>query len=309
MDNHERLAGLAAAASRPRQKGSQQGRWPDRPPKTKPGPVGRQPPASLHGLQPLCCLSSPARVRRQPHAHEPHRPTADAHGTAGPLIGQATASPAPAQDVARRILESAWWAGFTFNGITAYGDGHDSLIGGLVNHPVHRCALRRTDQNGKVAAMPRPWTLRQTANRASTTTGMGSGLLRLKRPGAEATATAPEARATVALTMSSPLQTTKLRVAPLCWLEWGRCRSQRLGRQQIHQRCQGLGAVMVRCRRSVGLGGASSWRRNWSKRSGETACQACCTSSSRAALRAACRTKSVRVRPGPHDLSAPDRRA
>jgi hypothetical protein len=39
-------------------------------------------------------------------------------------------SPAPAQDVAHRTPESAWWAGFTFNGITAYGDGHDSLIGG-----------------------------------------------------------------------------------------------------------------------------------------------------------------------------------
>ncbi len=32
--------------------------------------------------------------------------------------------------MARRILASAWWAGFTFNGTTAYGDGHDSLIGG-----------------------------------------------------------------------------------------------------------------------------------------------------------------------------------
>ncbi|MEA5442108.1 hypothetical protein [Cyanobium gracile] len=32
-------------------------------------------------------------------------------------------SPAPAQDVARRILASAWWARFTFNGITAYGNG------------------------------------------------------------------------------------------------------------------------------------------------------------------------------------------
>ena len=32
--------------------------------------------------------------------------------------------------MARRILGSAWWAGFTFNCITAYGDGHDSLIGG-----------------------------------------------------------------------------------------------------------------------------------------------------------------------------------
>ncbi len=35
-----------------------------------------------------------------------------------------------AQDIARRILGSAWWAGFTFNGITAYGDGQDSRIGG-----------------------------------------------------------------------------------------------------------------------------------------------------------------------------------
>jgi ATP adenylyltransferase len=39
-------------------------------------------------------------------------------------------SPAPARDVAHRILGSAWWAGFTFNGITAYGDGQNSLIGG-----------------------------------------------------------------------------------------------------------------------------------------------------------------------------------
>ncbi|MCP9845829.1 hypothetical protein KBY86_02820 [Synechococcus sp. Lug-A] len=30
--------------------------------------------------------------------------------------------------MARRILGTAWWARFTFNGITAYGDGHDSLI-------------------------------------------------------------------------------------------------------------------------------------------------------------------------------------
>jgi hypothetical protein len=32
--------------------------------------------------------------------------------------------------VARRILGSRWWAGFTFNGITAYGNGATSLIGG-----------------------------------------------------------------------------------------------------------------------------------------------------------------------------------
>ena len=31
--------------------------------------------------------------------------------------------------MARRILESAWWAGFTFNGITAYGVGErDALL-------------------------------------------------------------------------------------------------------------------------------------------------------------------------------------
>jgi hypothetical protein len=38
-------------------------------------------------------------------------------------------SPAPAQDIARRILGSRWWARFTFNGITAYGNGAYSLIG------------------------------------------------------------------------------------------------------------------------------------------------------------------------------------
>jgi hypothetical protein len=32
--------------------------------------------------------------------------------------------------VARRIQGSGWWAGFTFNGITAYGNGAYSLIGG-----------------------------------------------------------------------------------------------------------------------------------------------------------------------------------
>ena len=52
----------------------------------------------------------------------------------GDLAGQVpppvSPSPAPAQDVARRILGRAWWAGFTFNGITADGDGHDSRIGG-----------------------------------------------------------------------------------------------------------------------------------------------------------------------------------
>ncbi|NQV11389.1 MAG: hypothetical protein HQ527_09550 [Cyanobacteria bacterium] len=31
--------------------------------------------------------------------------------------------------MARRILGSRWWARFTFNGITAYGNGAYSLIG------------------------------------------------------------------------------------------------------------------------------------------------------------------------------------
>ncbi|MEA5442111.1 hypothetical protein [Cyanobium gracile] len=52
-------------------------------------------------------------------------------------------SPAPAQDVARRILGSAWWGGFTFNGITAYGNGHDSLIGGDELSDAERDALQQ----------------------------------------------------------------------------------------------------------------------------------------------------------------------
>ena len=38
-------------------------------------------------------------------------------------------SPAPAQDVARRIRR-AWWARFTFNGITRYDQGVYGLVGG-----------------------------------------------------------------------------------------------------------------------------------------------------------------------------------
>ncbi len=48
--------GLAGAARRPRQKGSQQDRTPNGPPKTKPGPVARQPPAPR-------CLPRAARRR------------------------------------------------------------------------------------------------------------------------------------------------------------------------------------------------------------------------------------------------------
>jgi hypothetical protein len=59
---------------------------------------------SPHAPNPLPHLRAPARVHRKAHAHAPHLPAPDAHGAAGPRIYQATASPAPAQDVARRIL-------------------------------------------------------------------------------------------------------------------------------------------------------------------------------------------------------------
>ena len=54
--------------------------------------------------QPLPHLRAPAALHRQAHAHEPRLPAPDAHGAPGTWICQATASPAPAQDVARRIL-------------------------------------------------------------------------------------------------------------------------------------------------------------------------------------------------------------
>jgi len=74
------LAGLAAATSLSLQKVSQQGRWPNGPPKTKPSRGARQPPASLHDLQPLCCLSSPAHIQRRADAHEPHLSATDITG-------------------------------------------------------------------------------------------------------------------------------------------------------------------------------------------------------------------------------------
>jgi hypothetical protein len=45
--------------------------------------------------------------------------------------------------VARRILGSAWWARFTFNGITAYGNGAYSLIGGVELCDAERDALQQ----------------------------------------------------------------------------------------------------------------------------------------------------------------------
>ena len=109
-------------------------------------------------------------------------------------------------------MEAHGGAGFTFNGITACGDGHDSRIGGdelsdterdelqqlcrqrldtfreqrgeevfahrsrhltpirgSVKYPVHQGTLRRTDQNGKVAA-----TSERRISRVSGSMGEGS---------------------------------------------------------------------------------------------------------------------------------------
>jgi hypothetical protein len=57
-----------------------------------------------HAPNPLPHLRAPARHHRETHAHEPLLTTPDAHGAPGPQICRATASPAPAQDMARRIL-------------------------------------------------------------------------------------------------------------------------------------------------------------------------------------------------------------
>ena len=73
-------------------------------------------------------------------------------------------SPPPAHNVARRILGSAWWAGFTFNGITAYGDGHDSLIGGDALSAGKRDGCLPTQEGAPTSAVCRPATA--TAKRA-----------------------------------------------------------------------------------------------------------------------------------------------
>jgi hypothetical protein len=43
---------------------------------------------------------------------------------------QGRRSPAPAQDVAQRILGRTWWARFTFNGISRREMGTVALVGG-----------------------------------------------------------------------------------------------------------------------------------------------------------------------------------
>ena len=91
---------MAAAASRPRQKGSQQGRWPDGPPKAKPGPVARQPPASLQASSPSATYKRLrqyiAERMRMSHIYQPLML----------LELPSRRSPAPAQDVGQRILGS-----------------------------------------------------------------------------------------------------------------------------------------------------------------------------------------------------------
>jgi hypothetical protein len=95
-----------------------------------------------HAPKPLPHQRAPPADHRQADAHEPHRSASDAHGTARPRICQATASPAPAQDIARRILgEDVTQIDYTTervkrmvgrvltgNGITRYGDGRYTLV-------------------------------------------------------------------------------------------------------------------------------------------------------------------------------------
>ncbi len=103
-------AGLAAAARRPRQKGSQQGRTPNGPPNTKPGPVARQPPASRHGPAPLRQIPASAALHRQAHAHEPRGPAPEAHGAPrppqpGPRAGRSPPNPGGGWDPYRYTTE------------------------------------------------------------------------------------------------------------------------------------------------------------------------------------------------------------
>jgi len=100
-------------------------------------------PRSPHAPNPLPHLRAPTRHHREAHAHEPLLTTPDVHGAPRPWICQATASPAPAQDVARRILgEDVTQIDYytervkrmvgkvlTGNGITRYDQGADGLVG------------------------------------------------------------------------------------------------------------------------------------------------------------------------------------
>ena len=82
--------------------------------------------------------------------------------------------------MARRILGSPWWAGFTFIGITAYGGGHDSLIGGDELSDGERDALLEL--------------YRQSLDTFREQRGEEVACLFVEKPAASATAAAPSPR-------------------------------------------------------------------------------------------------------------------
>jgi hypothetical protein len=61
-------AGLATAASLSFQKGFQRGRWPNGPPKTKPGPGARQQPALFNDHHPLLLMPCNQTKRTNKHS-------------------------------------------------------------------------------------------------------------------------------------------------------------------------------------------------------------------------------------------------
>jgi hypothetical protein len=85
-------------------KGSQQGRWPDGPPKAKPGPV----PGSRQDSPMSPPPSATYKRLREYTAKQMRMRPIDQPLMLLELLGRR--SPAPAQDVARRILGSRWWA-------------------------------------------------------------------------------------------------------------------------------------------------------------------------------------------------------
>ena len=108
---------------------------------------------SPHAPNPLPHLRAPARVHRKAHAHEPRLPAPDAHGAPGTRIGQATASPAPAQDVARRIL------GEDVTQIEYYAERVKRMVGKVhlqQHHPLRPGRLRSGERRGAERRRARP---------------------------------------------------------------------------------------------------------------------------------------------------------
>ncbi len=124
-------------------------------------------------------LSHPAPASRPaqgiPARIPPCPPTPDAHGAPRPRICQATASPAPAQDVARRILgedvtqiddytecvKRLVGKVLTGNGITRYDQGTYALVGGdelsdAEQEELLQLCRQRLDQSPGAHPGPRP---------------------------------------------------------------------------------------------------------------------------------------------------------